>query len=616
MRTTRWRTRIALGAAAVLAAGGLQLTTALVAPADATPLGPFSCLPPNGLSTGQVSQADALMSGYLTIPGFKTVFIGTGPHWNWGLNPFNSLAWQKYYTSLKWVEVLTEWYQRHPDQHPTYIPRAEAIASDFAATHPPGKGLAPLAAWNSMYAGQRATVYSCLHSIDSSYGVAALQSLGSWLAVSTHDPGDWNQGVDYNIGLLAAGCVVGNATWADHARDRLISMAGTTIDSQGAIGEQAPGYGPYLWARLGIAADKIGECLGTSNTSVIQSQRAKLLTFLAWSTGPNGMLTQIGDTFGNQAPPSSPTYPEAANTASQWAATLGASGTYPSALFAEYVHAGYAFGRNTWNPYAHGNYYSLRFGPGWAFHGHDDHEQLTLTAYGENVIVDSGHDGYTANAYRTYLRSPDAHSVLVMPGVAFNKYAGTSLTRQSTSYAGWQYYEMVDKAYNNHTRTRDVLVSTDTPFAVVLDKSSRATRGLIAQYWHLPIGMKLDKLTRSRALFTTADGKVDLTLVQLALPGQVLPPGATAVVTGRTSPSYLGWVSYRDGQRTAAPVVTMGRSTTIAGILSVLIPAPHGVAAGAALSRDASGHTIITVIVGSSRHVVSMTNGGFMDRLS
>jgi len=252
------------------------------------------------------------------------------------------------------------------------------------------------------------------------------------------------------------------------------------------------------------------------------------------------MITQLGDTFGNQKAPSSPAYPDAANTWSQWAATLGSSGTYPSSLFALYTHAGYAFGRNSWNPYTRGAYYSVRYGPGWAFHGHDDHEQLTLSAYGENVIVDSGHDGYTQNAYRDYLRSPDAHSVLAMPGVAFNKYSGTSLTRVSTSYSGWQYYQMVDKAYNSHARTRDVLVSMDTPFAVVLDRASRATRGLIAQYWHLPIGMKLDKLTRSRALMTTADGRVDLTLVQLALPGQVLPPGATAVVTGRTSPSYLG----------------------------------------------------------------------------
>lgn len=610
----RWRTRLASVVAVATLGSVLQLGVGATV-AHASPLGPFSCLPPNGLSTGDETKADRLMAGYLTIPGFKEVYIGTGPTWNWGLNPFNSVAWEKYYTSLKWVELLTIWYQRHPTQHPTYLPRAEAIASDFAAHNPPNGGPDGATEWTGMYAGQRATVYSCLNSIDSSYGVAPLTTLGGWLANSTHDPGDWNQGVDYNIGLLAAGCVVGNATWADHARDRLISMANTTVDSQGAIGEQAPGYGPYLWARLGLAADKIGECLGSSDTTVIQSQRSKLLDFLAWSTEPDGTISEIGDSF-RQAPPSTPGSPDAAGTWSEWAASDGASGTHPSALTALYSTAGYAFGRSSWSPFSAASYYTLRFGPGWAFHGHQDHQQLTMSAYGEEVIVDSGHDGYTANAYRDYLVSPDAHSVLAMPGVQFNRYAATTLTKSNTAQDAWQYYEVSDTAYGGKSRTRDVLVSLDTPFAVVYDRASRATRGLIEELWHLPAGMKIDRLTRSRAVATSADGKVDLYVIQVALPGQVLPAGATAVVTGRTSPSYLGWVSHADGQRVAAPVVTMGRSTTVAGIFSVIVPAPHGVAANATVTRDSSGHTIVTVTVGSVQHVVSMTNGGFMSRLS
>jgi hypothetical protein len=614
VRKPRWRSRFASVAAVAMIGSLVQLGVGATV-AHAAPLGPFSCLPANGLSTGTEAKADRLMAGYLTIPGFREVHIGTGPSWNWAANPFRNVAWQKYYTSLKWVELLSMWYQRHPDRHPNYLVRAKAIASDFAAHNPPGGGPAGSVAWTGMYAGQRATVYSCLHDIDSSYGVAALSKLGGWLATSSHDPGDWNQGVDYNIGLLAAGCVVGNSTWANHARDRLISMATTTVDSQGAIGEQAPGYGPYLWARLGLAADKIGECLGSSNTTVIESQRAKLLDFLAWSTEPGGVISEIGDSF-RTAPPTTPGAPEAAGTASQWAATRGATGSYPSALTALYTKAGYAFGRSSWDPFGSSSYYTLRFGPGWAFHGHQDHQQLTMSAYGEELIVDSGHFGYTTGAYRDYLVSPAAHSVLAMPGVKFNRYAATALKKANTANASWQYYEMADTAYAGRTRTRDVLVNVDTPFAVIYDRASRATRGVIQELWHLPAGMKINRLTRSRAIATTADGKVNLYLIQVALPGQVLPAGATAVVSGRTSPSYLGWVSHTSGQRLAAPVVTMGRSTTTAGIFSVLIPAPAGTPAGATVSRDSSGHTLVTVTVGSVRHTVSMTNGGFMSRIS
>jgi hypothetical protein len=345
---------------------------------------------------------------------------------------------------------------------------------------------------------------------------------------------------------------------------------------------------------------------------VIESQRSKLLDFLAWSTEPDGVISELGDT--SRAAP--PHVGDAVGTASEWAATLGASGTHPSALTALYTKGGYAFGRSSWDPFSNGSYYSLRFGPGRAYHGHEDHEQLTMSAYGEELIVDSGHYGYTSSAYRDYLVSPMAHSVLTMPGVKFNGYAATGLKNSNTANSGWQYYELTDTAYGGRLRQRDVLVSLDTPFAVVYDRGSRATRGLIQDLWHLPAGAKLDRLTRSSAVVTTAVGKVDLHLIQVALPGQVLPAGATAVVTGRTRPSYLGWVSHKDGQRLAAPVVTMGRSTASAGIFSVLVPARHGVTGGATVSRDRSGHTIVTVIVGSVRHVVSMTNGGFMNRRS
>jgi hypothetical protein len=611
VRVFGWRSRLASVVAVATLGSVVQLGVGATV-AHAAPLGPFSCLPANGLSTGTEVNADRLMAGYLTIPGYGEVHIGTGPTWNWALNPYKSASWQMYYTSLKWVELLTKWYVARPGQHDNYLVRAEQIASDFAAHNPPGGGPAGAVAWTGMYAGQRATVYSCLNSLDSPYGVGTLTTMGGWLGNSAHDPGDWNQGIDFNIGLLAAGCVVGNATWADHARDRLISMATTTIDSQGAVGEQAPGYGPYVWARLGVAADKINECLGQSNTTVIQSQRSKLLDFLAWSTEPNSVISELGDTFRT----SPPKVADAVGTSSEWAATGGASGTHPDALTMLYSKAGYAFGRSSWDPFRDQAYYSLRFGPGWAFHGHQDHQQLTMSAYGEELIVDSGHDGYVADAYRSYLVSPMAHSVLAMPGVAFNKYAPTKLSASTLTSSAWQYYQFTDTAYAGRTRTRNVLVSLDTPFAVVYDHASRPNVGLIQQLWHLPAGMKIDKLTRSTAVTTTPDGKVDLYLIQVSLSGAALPAGATGVVTGRTSPSYLGWVSHANGQRLKAPVVTMGRSASAAGIFSILVPAPHGTPAGAQVTHDTTGHTIITIIVGSTRHVVTMTNGGFMGRRS
>ena len=56
------------------------------------------------------------------------------------------------------------------------------------------------------------------------------------------------------------------------------------------------------------------------------------------------------------------------------------------------------------------------------------------------------------------------------------------------------------------------------------------------------------------ATATTANGVAKVTLVQVPLPGQVLPAGTLGVYTGSTSP-YLGWVSPMTNQRYAATVV-------------------------------------------------------------
>jgi len=152
VRALRWRSRLASVVAVAILGSVVQLGVGATV-AHASPLGPFSCMPVNGLASGDETKADRLMAGYLTIPGFAEVHIGTGPAWNWALNPFNSQTWQKYYTSLKWVELLTIWYQRHPDRHAAYLARAKQIASDWANHNPPGGGPAGAVAWTGMYAG-------------------------------------------------------------------------------------------------------------------------------------------------------------------------------------------------------------------------------------------------------------------------------------------------------------------------------------------------------------------------------------------------------------------------------------------------------------------------------
>lgn len=597
-------------ALAVAAACGLGLLAPLAAPAPpragaAVPrLGAFSCLPTSGLAS--MNDPHLLMAGTLTLPGGARVSLGTTGDVDWArVTPGNpDLA--KHFHSLKWLELLVRQSRAslYTDaDRARFLARAEAIALDWARDVPVGgRGVVAAAAWTPMYAGQRATVFTCLESRRPSPGArGAIAAHGSWLAAPANSGGNWNQGVDAAIGLLGTGCRTGRADWQDTALGRFTTMIGTSIDGQGALNEQAPGYGQYLWQRWGIAADKTAEC-GLAVPALIRARRPLLQDFLAWATEPSGRLVQIGDTHDLGVT-------VADSAALRYAASRGDLGTAPAARTRVY-DAGYVFGRSTWSPFGTSVFYTLRFGPGKSFHGHEDHTALTLSALGRQLLVDSGHKDYAAGAYRDHLRSPEAHSQLVVPGAPFLRSRPTALVRRSGG-AGWAFWELRDDAWAGLPRTRGVLVDTAVPFALVLDRAGRTGPGSFQQLWHLAPGMRVAVGGRSRATARTADGAVDLTLLQVPLPGQVLPAGSTSVVAGRTAP-YQGWVSRSATDRTAAPVVAMSRVGRSTRQLTLLVPARAGVPVAAALAAQADGSHRVTVSVRSVRRTVILSAGGSM----
>jgi len=578
----------AVAVAAVLSLIGVGTTLVAPAPARAAVLGPFSCLPVNGLSTRYVNPPDELLGGRLTIPGFRPVRIGTG-RIDWGMDPFGSASWRKLFLSLKWVESLTDATRR--TGRPEYLARARAVARDFATAVPAGGGRFAADAWTPMYAGQRATVLTC---VEAAGGGApwldtALAKHGTWLVAN--DPGDWNQGVDAAIGLLAAACRTGNGTWSALAQARFARMARTTIDAQGAVGEQAPGYLGYLLGRWQLAVRKLDEC-GLPAPAGLASRLTAARDFLAWSTNPAGGVEQLGDGVAGPSGVAGPT------AALAFATSGGTAGTAPAATTRVYA-AGYVFGRDAWAPFPTSTYWTQRFGPPRKYHGHDDHTSLTLWARGTQLLVDAGHTGYTAGRYRDWLVGPYAHNVAVAPGARFSKWVPTTLTRTAAG-PGWFATVLGDTAWDARPRTRSTLVDTARSTVVVADTVSRATPGGWQQLWHLPVGARVAVQGRGRATADTADGRARLHLLQVALPGSSLPAGATTVVKGASAP-IQGWVSRKAGERVAAPVVVMSRPTRSARFLTVLVAGAPGSVAAAALRPPGPTGTVVEVTVDGVR---------------
>ena len=81
-------------------------------------------------------------------------------------------------------------------------------------------------------------------------------------------------------------------------------------------------------------------------------------------------------------------------------------------------------------------YYSIRFGPGMKYHGHEDHLGVTYYAQGRDILVDGGFHSYEKSAYRYWTLSPEAHNVPVRRGSAFRPRTSSKLVKSKYGRTG------------------------------------------------------------------------------------------------------------------------------------------------------------------------------------
>jgi len=543
--------------------------TGVTAAEDAKACGPLPSFP--------AGTAQAIMAGRLTIAPFATVTFDPARdgHINWAQDPFHHPTWVVDFQNGQWIEALIEAYLAGGPNAAAYRDRAKTL----------------LLGWLSHVPADNQTPDTLICSAQAFAGQSWIDNRipGRLDYDASHWDGAFNHGLKQSLQLLGAGCAYpagafGGAarSWRQAAREQMIdsfepNALGPAVDAQGVTNEQSTGYANFDYGLWTTAEASLRAC-GLSLPGWITSRIALMPAFLAMATQPDGKLVQIGDTYvvGPR---------DRSGTPLQYAATRGASGTPPVQRIAVYS-AGYVFGRSSWGTaatFAGQSFYSLRFGPGTEIHGHADHTGLTYYARGRDLIVDAGHTGYEQDAYRSWLLSPEAASVLVMPGVPFNPSAPTALIHQAIGTRG-QFYEFADTAFGGHPRYRSVYVDQDPDLVLVFDRASGAAR--YEQLWHLDPGLTVTSVTRSYAIATAAGTQLEIR--QIPLPGQVIPAGSTRVVEGQVDP-YQGWVSHAALQRTRAPVVTMSRSGSSAAILTLIAPTAPGAAIGATIASAAGG---------------------------
>jgi hypothetical protein len=532
-----------------------------------------------------------------------------GGNINWLANPYKNASWYMWFHSLRW---LGQGIVAAGKGDLTALTRVNTIAYDWHRDNPYSwKG--NVGAWESTM--HRTNVMICLRqAILSGLKVTTLPTRYAWVdaALLSHArfltynwSGAWNHGTDESIALFGVGVTLNRTDYKNLARQRLAAGITTSIDTQGSTNEQSTGYGAFnysLWGRAITVLRNGGVDPGTTMTT----RRALLAKWLTLATNSLGKLHQLGDTE-LQA-----TYPWP-GTPMEYAGSRGTKGTAPPWRVGIYS-AGFVFGRTGWGTdpargFAGESTYSIRFGPGRAFHGHFDHTSVTYTARGRDIVIDGGYAAYSAGVWRTWVMSPSAHSVMTTP-LAKGLNPATRLTASSVK-ANAESYQFTDVPASGISRVRSVLVLKDPDLMVTWDRASATTAQSFQTLWHLPPDQRATVYSRSTAVAMAPGDSTKTVLFQVPFK-QALPAGATLVKQAQTNP-IQGWYYPSSYVRKSAPTVMLARGGKTASILSFVVPV-RATGSVTYSTRQVGTTFIVNLNVGGRTATVAISGGGSLYR--
>ncbi|TMS00828.1 hypothetical protein EJK15_00355 [Nonomuraea basaltis] len=475
--------------------------------------------------------AGDVMRGEISLVGLPAYKLGKKI--NWGASPYRNRSWEYVFQSLRWMGTLVVEYENSGEEQ--YLERAKEIAKDWVANNKYGARGTKAYVWKDHPVSLRSQPLLCLsRHVKESWLKDSLATHARLLSDARLYKKGHNHGIDQDIALMGIGCRYGREDWANLASKRLTGTVKLDVDAQGALMEQAPRYAVYVYGRLQVAMTNMKSC-GRKVPGAISSRAEALKDFIAHSTMPNGYMVPLGDGSAETEPKME-------------------TGTPKQEVKA--YRAGYVFGRTAWGK-PESAYYSIRFGPGMKYHGHEDHLGVTYYAQGRDILVDGGFHSYEQSSYRHWTLSPEAHNVPAVVGARFQPRTSSQLTKSSYG-KDRQSFRVTDKAYGV-SRTRSVLVNHGEDVMAVLDTAGGGKR--VRNMWRFAPSFKL--ISNGGGKVVLGDGKFKVTLVQLSSSCDRV--GGQKVERG----GKLGWVSPTYLSKQPANVVV---SPAAKSLLTVIVP--------------------------------------------
>ncbi|GGQ35194.1 hypothetical protein BKA00_002218 [Actinomadura coerulea] len=528
------------------------------------------CLGYNGLD--KLNPAAQVRAGRFATPKSAPTRVADGTDVDWSRDPYGDRSWQLWFHSLEWLGGLVREYERTGDR--AALRTAAGVTRDWLADNArPGRFSGHRREAIGQAAKFRLATLVCLRRhLTGRWLDEAIAAHAQWLARPEHYSGPWNHGTDESMTLMTAGCGIGRADLAGLGHRRLLDAvlapsggARPAIDDEGAGNEQSAHYAVYTRNRWRLAFRVMRECGRPVPAELVRRHRL-MDEFIAFQTTPGGDLLQIGESDASRAS----AIDSLGTGPLRYVATQGAQGVPPKER-ARVYRAGYVVGRSGWGregrSFAEETAYTARFGPGRYAHGQNDHMALTFHALGRDILVPSGHIGYSDPAWRRWLAAPEAHNALVVRGAPFRESAATALVAHEFR-RGADTFRFSDTAFAGTTRSRSVLAASDPDAVAVLDEVRSATPRSVEQLWHLPAAFTA--VPAGTGAVATA-GSLRVHFIRLPLPGTARAPAR--VTRGALDPPQ-GWIVPSAGKRLPAPVVKIpahGRTRHLR-ILTLIAP--------------------------------------------
>lgn len=246
----------------------------------------------------------------------------------------------------------------------------------------------------------------------------------------------------------------------------------------------------------------------------------------------------------------------------EYIATNGESGTRPtdgpSYLF---PWAGQLISRSGYDIDAHWSFFDI--GPWGTGHQHNDKLNITISAYGRDLLVDAGRFAYTgavAEKFKPYAISTKAHNLLLFDGKGQGK--GPQLTDTPLPKEQWKITDTYDYAYGSFdsytgidgkvTHTR-FLYYLRGEFWILIDEIETDTPRKIDALWHWHPSCNVEVIGNN---VRTTNERGNLQIIPIGT-----RPWKITLIKGQESPEIQGWYSreYNDYE----PNVTSVYSTHV-----------------------------------------------------